>query len=169
MRLLVIRHAIAEDRETFAATGRDDASRPLTDEGRRKMRRGARGLHQLVGTIDVLASSPLTRALETAEIVRAEYELDRIEQLAELEPGAPLPEAVAAIARYAGDMVAIVGHEPQLSRLVTFLITGLDGSAVDLKKGSACLIGFDGRASAAGGSLVWSAKPSMLRDLAGTR
>src|SRR4029079_14353095 len=69
MRLLVIRHAIAEDRDEFANTGRPDGERPLTDAGRRRMRRNARGLRRLVGKFDVLATSPFTRAAETARIV----------------------------------------------------------------------------------------------------
>jgi len=167
MRLLVIRHAIAEDRDTFASTGRDDASRPLTDQGKRRMRRAARGLHGIVSTIDVLVSSPLTRAQETAEIVAAEYEIERIEHAEELRPEHPLPEAVAALARYDGDVVAIVGHEPQLSRLVTFLVSGMDRSGVELKKGGAVLLEFDGKPTSGAGTLLWSARPSTLRDLAG--
>lgn len=167
MRLLVIRHAIAEDREAFAASGRDDTLRPLTDQGRRKMRKAARGLRGLVRRIDALVSSPLTRALETAEIVRAEYELERVEQMPELAPEHPLPEAVAALGRFPGELMAIVGHEPQLGRLVTFLMTGSDRPAVEMKKGGACLLEFDGIPSAGAGSLLWSTRPSTLRDLAG--
>src|SRR5882724_2462532 len=67
VRLLVVRHAIAEDPAVFAATGRSDAERPLTEKGRRRMRRVARGLKKLVPAIDGLATSPLVRAVETAE------------------------------------------------------------------------------------------------------
>lgn len=167
MRLLVIRHAIAEDKETFAGTGRDDASRPLTDDGKRKMRRAARGLHELLDSIDVLISSPLTRAIETADIVRDVFGIERAEQMPELEPTRPLPEAVASLSRFPGELIALVGHEPQLSRLVTFLISGHDQSGIELKKGGACLIQFDGMPSAAGGVLLWAVKPGTLRKLAG--
>ena len=44
MDLLVIRHGIAEDRETFAATGADDRQRPLTDKGRRRLREAVPGV-----------------------------------------------------------------------------------------------------------------------------
>jgi phosphohistidine phosphatase len=167
MRLLVIRHAIAEDRETFAATGRDDASRPLTDEGKRKMRRAARGLRHLLPGIEMVVASPLTRAQETAEIVRDEYGLERIETAAELEPDRPLAVVVEGLARHSGELIAVVGHEPQLSRLVTFLVAGVDRSGVELKKGGACLIEFDGQPRAATGVLLWAVRPSTLRDLAG--
>ena len=48
MRLLFIRHAIAEDRDEWAKSGRPDAERPLTDRGRERMRRAARGLTRLL-------------------------------------------------------------------------------------------------------------------------
>src|SRR5690349_23208472 len=73
MNLLVIRHAIAEDKENFAATGRSDDQRPLTDAGRTKMRRGTQGLRTLIGKVAMLASSPLVRARETAEIRSEEH------------------------------------------------------------------------------------------------
>jgi phosphohistidine phosphatase len=65
----VIRHAPAADRAEFAKTGKDDSERPLTDDGKTKMRRAARGLRSLVPKLDLLASSPYVRAHETAEIV----------------------------------------------------------------------------------------------------
>ena len=53
----------------FSRTGKPDALRPLTRAGRKKMRRAARGLARLVPHLDALATSPLTRAVETGEIV----------------------------------------------------------------------------------------------------
>ena len=66
--------------------------RPLTAEGTRRMKRTARGLREVVPTIDVLVSSPFTRANETAEILRREYDLDRVETARELEPETALNE-----------------------------------------------------------------------------
>ena len=69
MRLLFIRHAIAEDRDEWAKSGRPDAERPLTDRGRDRMRRAARGLARLLPRPDLIATSPYLRAAETAAIV----------------------------------------------------------------------------------------------------
>ena len=167
MKVLVIRHAIAEDREVFAETGRDDAMRPLTAEGARKMRRAARGLRQIVPVIDELVASPLTRANETAEIVRREYEIDRVETADVLRPGTSLDEGVSWLAQRTGDVVAIVGHEPHLSRLTTYLISGVDRSGIQLKKGGASLISFEDTPARGAGCLNWSVPPGLLRDLAG--
>ncbi len=167
MKVLVIRHAIAEDRDVFAETGRDDAMRPLTAEGARKMRRAARGLRQIVPVIDQLVASPLTRANETAEIVRREYEIDRVETADVLRPGTSLDEGVSWLAQRTGDVVAIVGHEPHLSRLTMYLISGVDCAGIQLKKGGASLISFEGGPARGAGCLSWSVPPGILRDLAG--
>ena len=167
MQLLVVRHAIAEDREVFAASGREDALRPLTAEGTRKMKRTARGLHEIVPGIDVLVSSSFARAAETAEILRREYELDQVESARELEPGTSLTDVLTWLGRFDQGVVAIVGHEPQLGCLVTYLVTGSERSAVEMKKGGSCLIEFDGAPSAGKGRLAWAIPPGILRDLAG--
>jgi len=167
MELLVVRHAIAEDREAYAASGRDDALRPLTARGARKMRRAARGLRELVPAIDVLVTSPLTRASETAEIIRRAYKLDAIETAPVLQPSSVLDDVVSWLARFETGVVGIVGHEPQLGRLVTCFLTGTDRSAVELKKGAACLIEFEERPGAGKGTLIWSVPPRTLRGLAG--
>jgi phosphohistidine phosphatase len=73
MKVLIIRHAIAEERDDFARTGKDDRLRPLTDEGRKKMKQAARGLKALVPEIDLLATSPLTRAAQTAAVLDSVY------------------------------------------------------------------------------------------------
>lgn len=167
MELLVVRHAIAEDKEAFAAAGRDDALRPLTAEGVRKMRQAARGLREVVSSIDVVVASPYTRANETAEIIRREYEIEQIETAQVLEPDTELNDVVVWLSRYDRGAVAIVGHEPQLGRLVTYLIAGSDQPRVDLKKGGACLIRFEGKPEAGGGRLTWALPPKVLRGLAG--
>jgi phosphohistidine phosphatase len=166
MELVVIRHAIAEDREAYAATGADDRLRPLTKEGKRKMRRGAKGLRVVAPRIDILASSPLVRAQETAEIVVSAYEGLGIETVAELEPDrdpAALRDWLAE--RPASAIVGVVGHEPHLGRLVTWLLAGRRDTRVELKKGAACLLSFEGAPAPGKALLRWSLTPAQLRSL----
>src|SRR5713101_2159078 len=87
MRLLVVRHAIAEDREAFARSHKDDADRPLTAEGRRTMEQAALGLKELIPELDLLAASPYKRAFDSAEIVTGAYGGLAVEQVLELAPG----------------------------------------------------------------------------------
>ena len=128
MRLLVVRHAIAEDREAFARSHKDDADRPLTSEGRRKMERAALGLKVLVPELDVLAASPYKRAFDTAEIIAASYGGLTVERVPELAPGAGLDRVLGWLtARHTRGTVAVVGHEPDLSRLVCTLLAATNG------------------------------------------
>src|SRR3954468_3537196 len=87
MQLVIIRHGLAGDREAFAATGQDDALRPLTAEGRRKMKRNAKGLRRVVAAIDVLGASPLVRAAQTASIVASAYGGLEVTTVPALAPG----------------------------------------------------------------------------------
>ena len=166
MELLVIRHTIAEDRDEFAESGQPDDERPLTNAGRKKMKQAARGLRKVVGSIDHLATSPLVRAVQTAEIVSDAFDIAPAEVVAELVPEAHPEDFARWIATHSGKAtVAIVGHEPHRSSLVSWLITGSGGSQIALKKGGACLVTFDGPVEARSGSLSWLMTPRVLRQL----
>lgn len=116
-KLLIIRHGDAGDADQFAAeTGRSDDERPLTDKGKREMSRVAEGLRSSVEKIDIIASSPLVRARQTAEIVAAAYDM-RVDPIADqLRPTTPLDEFVNWIAGLSdADVIAVVGHDPHLT------------------------------------------------------
>jgi phosphohistidine phosphatase len=167
MDLLVVRHAIAEDREVFARTGKDDGERPLTADGRKKFEKGARGLVRLVPSIDLLATSTLARATQTADVLVDAYGRLRVVRLAELAPGSK----PAALLPWLGSQrrrptVAVVGHEPHLSTLVELLLTGRSGDFLELKKGGACLLSFARQPAAGGAELRWLLTASQLRLLA---
>jgi phosphohistidine phosphatase len=168
MDLLVVRHAIAEDREVFAETGRDDDERPLTDAGRRKFEKGVRGLRTLVESIDVLATSALVRATETGEILEAAYELDpgRAVRLQELAPTAQPASLIEWLRRHRRrPVVAIVGHEPHLSHLVEHLLVGRGAGFVSLRKGGACLLGLGAAPEAGHAELRWLLTAAQLRRI----
>lgn len=166
MNLLVVRHAIAVDAVEHARGHPDDAGRPLTSEGQRKMKRAARGLRTLVPEIQLLATSPLTRARETADILAAVYDPVIPVVVSELAPGQP----ASALAHWLDgerrhETVAVVGHEPGLSRAVAWLLAGTEHSFLELKKGAACLLTFPDAVAAASGTLLWALTPAQLRDL----
>lgn len=167
MKLLVIRHAIAEDREEFASTGGSDARRPLARRGRSRMKRGARGIRSLVPTLDVLGTSPLVRAAQTAEIVAAAYGDLVIETVPDLSPQRALEGLLPWLQSHPAEAtVAAVGHEPHLGQLVGWLLTGGSESFLELKKGAACLLEFDDAPAPGGAILLWALAPSQLRALA---
>ena len=166
MDLLIIRHAPAEDREVFARTGRPDGERPLTEDGRRKMALAARGLAAVVPKLDVLATSPLVRALETAEIVARGYKGVTPEAAKPLASGGPRSELLAWLRkRGRANVVAIVGHAPDLDEHAAWLLTGDPEPLFQLKKGGACLLRFSTAPDPGTATLRWLLTPALLRAL----
>lgn len=168
LRLVLIRHAPAEDRETFARGGRNDAERPLTERGREKMVANARGLRAVVPSLDVLATSPLARAAETAEIVAREYDSMPVERVSVLAPGGRRDDFLEWL-RSGGRAVAtiaVVGHEPDLGELVAWLVTGEPTPFLSFKKGGAALVELAAPATPGRGTLRWLLAPAVLRSLA---
>lgn len=166
MRLLLIRHAIAEEREDFARTGKDDRLRPLSDEGRKKMKQNARGLRTVVPGIDLLATSPLTRAAQTAAIVDSVYgDLEEVE-IDELAPEATPDDFLRWLRQQKAGTVAAVGHEPSLSLILSWLLTGDERRLHSFRKGGATLLDFADEPAPGTATLLWALTPSQLRRLA---
>lgn len=169
--LVLIRHAIAEDRAEFSRTGRDDDQRPLTGRGRQRMRLAAAGLRRMLPGLDILASSPLVRAWQTAEIVGEAYgglPIDRLDAAASGD-GDALLEALRATPP--GTTIAIVGHEPTHGDWTGWLLTGATGSAADFaryKKGEACALEFGREVRPGAAELAWKLRPAQLRELGTT-
>ena len=165
MKLLVVRHAAAADKDEFGRTGKSDDLRPLTPAGKREMRDVARGIREVVPDIDALLTSPLVRAMQTAEILADDYDAKpaRVEWL---RPEAPY-EDFGQWARSRGDKetVVIVGHEPHLSGLVSWLLAGSKRSLLEMKKAGACLLEMEDVAGPSSASLLWSMGPKQLRAI----
>ncbi len=168
MDLVVVRHAVALRRTEFASTGQPDEARPLTEAGRCDMVKVARGIVAFAPRLDVLASSPLVRARETAAVVSAAYGEIGVVEIDALRPASPYEDMEEWLHLQALDaVVAVVGHEPHLSGLVSWLLAELDVPVVSLKKGSACLVRFPDEAVAGEGVLRWLLEPSQLRAVTG--
>jgi phosphohistidine phosphatase len=165
VQLLVVRHGIAMEREESAARGLDDDLRPLTEEGRRKMAEGAKGLRELVATPDVLAASPLVRAQQTAAIVADAYGGLRLTSTSTLRPDSAPSEFLEWLTTQRGETVAVVGHEPHLGLLVTWLMTGASESRLPLKKGGACLLAFESAPRKDAAVLQWAMTSAQLRRM----
>ena len=166
MQLLVVRHGIAMEREEWAKQHSDDKDRPLTDEGKKKMKECAKGLRALLPRLDVLATSPLTRALQTAAILAKVYEKAGPLIVDALAPGQH-PPAFATWLRSHGTQktVAIVGHEPGLGAIVSWFTAGSERSFLELGKGGACLLDLGDRIESGEAILLWVLRPSHLRAL----
>lgn len=165
MKLLIFRHGPAGQREEWEAEGQDDRLRPLTPKGKKEVRRAAAGLARLVPALDVLATSPWTRAAQTAEIVNQEYNraLVELEALTADRRPEDLMPWLREQSRH--EVVGLVGHEPQLGLLVGYLLVGKSVSFVDLKKGGACLAEIADPSKPGTGRLEWLLSDRELRRL----
>jgi phosphohistidine phosphatase len=172
MKLLIIRHGRAEDRDDWAATGAHDDARPLTAEGRELMRLGATGLHSIVESIDVLATSPLVRAQQTARIVADAYGIGALVEIGALRSDAAHSELFEWLCDMEGkDVVAIVGHNNHLEEFASWLLTGKKDRILDIKKGAALMIELRGlsrkHVEPDRATLLWALRPGHMRGLAG--
>ena len=170
MRILIVRHAVAEEREMAAGGSggaRADRQRKLTDDGRKKFRKAAEALAELVPDLALVATSPYVRTRETADLLAAAYgKAPVVSELADLAPDGEAPGVVRfAAAQKSLPALACVGHEPGLSALAAYLLTGREKSVLELKKGGALLLDFPARVAAGAATLVWHLAPGMLRDL----
>ena len=156
MELYFLRHGIAVD---VGPEGSGDAGRPLTAEGIKKMKEEARGLRRLDVRPDVLLSSPLVRASQTAEIVRHALGLDS-RLVDALAPGCDVARLRDLLGEYrSAERIMVVGHEPDFSDLIGAL-TG--GSRIMLKKGGLARVDLETVREGAG-MLVWLLPPLALR------
>jgi len=168
MELYVIRHAISEPlgtRHEFS-----DEKRPLTEEGRRRMREVVKGLKKLGVQLDLIITSPLVRAVETAEILAGSLGMNKkeIHQTRALAPGAVVEELFAEIKNEAGaESIAIEGHQPDLGHLISRMVQSDDSLlSIQLKKGGICCINVSETVPALRGDLMWFLTPKQLRMLA---
>jgi phosphohistidine phosphatase len=157
MNLFVIRHARAVDRSEPI----EDAWRPLSARGRREALEVGKALREQEVVLDAIVTSPLVRAVETAELVavglKFEGALDVAPELGVgRHPQAVVEEVILPRADLAA--VAVVGHEPQLSELVAAL---LRTSVPSLAKGAAVRLAWEGIDAPA--RFKWVVKPGLAK------
>jgi len=160
--LYLIRHGIAAER---GDEWPDDTKRPLTSDGMSKMRKTARGLANLDIEFDIVLSSPLVRARQTAEIVAAEIgSRPAIVNVDSLAPGASYSALIGDLEKHARKTrIALVGHEPGIGELAARLI----GSRhpIEFKKGAVCRIDLEEIPPNGPGDLRWLIPPKFLRSV----
>lgn len=130
VQLFLLRHGVAEERSSRWS----ELERPLTPEGMEKMRQEAKGIAGLDLGVDLILSSPLKRAMQTAEAVAQALRLPVV-PFDPLEAGASPGGILRALAPHAGKTgILLVGHEPDLGELAAHLLGAAEG-AVEFKRG----------------------------------
>jgi phosphohistidine phosphatase len=160
--LYLIRHGLAEER---GEAWPDDAKRPLTDQGILRLRQAARGLARLGVSFDVILTSPLVRARQTAEVVASALDSrPSIVGIESLAPGGTFQSVFADVEKHARrSRIALVGHEPEVGELAGRLV----GSRrpLEFKKGAICRIDVEALPPSDPGTLRWFVTPKILRSL----
>ena len=134
MKLYLIRHGIAAERGTYA----NDADRPLTDQGRQKTQKVAQHLHDLGLRLDLILTSPLIRATQTAEILQNIGLTEQVEEYSHLAPGGNIQDWLSWLSQR-GDgstakHLALVGHQPNLGNWAELLVWGNIKGQIIVKK-----------------------------------
>jgi phosphohistidine phosphatase len=166
LQLYLVRHAIAEE----SAEGMSDSDRRLTEDGIRRMLRAARGLRRIGVAPDRVVSSPLRRAAETAALLaRVLAPGLEVEIEASLAPGCEPAELVRWLgSARPGCSIALVGHQPGMGRLASFLLTGSsDAAPLKFKKGSVASLHLRAGRSPGSAELEWFLTPRQLRAMGG--
>lgn len=159
MEIYILRHGIAED-----ATGSmADADRALTGEGRQKLREVMRAARGAKVRPSLILTSPLRRAVETAELAAELLESDGQPARTEALVPESTPEKVWQEIRKHKDAASVLlaGHEPLLSQSISYLL-GTPSLEVDLKKGALARIDLDKLGTEPKGILKWLLVPRLV-------
>ena len=165
MNLYIVRHAIAVQRGTSGYD--DDSQRPLTDNGRKKMKKIAKGLRQFGIELDIILSSPYVRARDTAKIVASEFNMqDQIRFTDNLIPPGDFKDLIDEVQeKYDVESLALVGHEPMLGELISWLTTGNKELMINFKKGGVCYLSADDLYRTYRATLEWLLTPGLMVEL----
>lgn len=161
--LYIIRHGLAAERgESYP----DDTKRPLTSKGIQRLRQEGKALVALDVTFDVIMTSPLVRARQTAETLAAAFrEAPPIVTSPALAPGGTHNAIIEEIAKQSHRQrhIALVGHEPGVGELAARL-AGMR-RPLEFRKGAICKIDVTALPPTGPGQLRWFLTPRVLRKV----
>ena len=152
MQLYFLRHGEAD----WPGWTKPDDERPLTDFGKKEVRQVAKFLNRLKVKPDLVVTSPLPRALQTAEVA-AEQLKTKLRQDEALEPGFGISELSIVLKRHPSKALMLVGHEPDFSSV----ISALTGGFIKMSKAGVALIDIDPETEK--GRLLWLFPPKFAR------
>ncbi|MBW4581580.1 MAG: phosphohistidine phosphatase SixA [Tildeniella nuda ZEHNDER 1965/U140] len=160
--LYLIRHGIAGEHGSYA----NDDERPLTAEGKQKTRQVAQRLHALTLRFDLILTSPLVRARQTADILLEAMLSQTVQVSSHLAPGGKLEEWLEWLQDGRSPdatTLALVGHEPNLSTWAETLVWGEARGALSLKKAGVIGLALPEQSLVGNSTLFWLTPPRFLR------
>ena len=152
MYIYFLRHGEAD----WPTWNKPDDERPLTERGRKEMKKIAAFLERLDPPLDQIITSPLPRAKQTAEAVADRFRL-QLQEDELLEPGFGSSDLKQLLKKYPGENVMVVGHEPDFSKT----IRALTGGSIKLSKAGLALAEVD--RTTLRGKLLWLIPPKVAK------
>ena len=160
MDLYIFRHGKAEP---YGQGFSSDHLRPLTSKGRKRTKRSVNGMKAADVNVDLIVSSPILRARQTAEIVHKGLDLAEPIEFSDALASGSVREVMSAIQTYASlDGVLLVGHEPTLSELISTMSSGVYHVAFNLKPGGLCKLNVAALRFGQCASIEWFVTPKQL-------
>jgi phosphohistidine phosphatase len=167
MNLYLMRHGIALPADDPSVA--HDGDRPLTPKGIKRTRKAARGLRRLNIPFDVILTSPVLRARQTADAVAGELGAEAVvKEISSLAPESTVDHLLFGLTRYKNhEHLLLVGHEPLLSNALSHLLGGKSARSVhvEFKKSALCRVEIDDLPPSNPGKLHWFLTPKQLRLL----
>lgn len=166
MDLYILRHGEAGKR---LAAGAKDSERSLTVTGKEEVEEIAQALGRLKVKFDFVATSPLKRALQTAELVAKGLKIKNgdMEEWNELKPEGSRAELYRKLSHFKQESsILVVGHEPYLSTMISEIVFGGGAGSIVLKKGGLARIGLTAMQPKIKGELRWLLTPRHLKRVA---
>ena len=167
MELYLLRHGIAVEHGTPGFE--TDAARTLTPKGRRQLRQTAAAMKKIDLPFDLILSSPLLRAKQTAEIIAEKLKrTKRLKFSDELKPDGSVKNLFRQLneLKSAPESILLVGHEPDMSRMISLLISGGDNATIDFRKGGLCKLEADILRAGRCATLAWLLTPKQMKLMA---
>jgi phosphohistidine phosphatase len=161
MDIYIIRHA---DALPLGAGGiQCDEDRPLSETGKKQAALVANALKKHGVALDLIVTSPLIRAAQTAAPLRSAFGLSeqQVETRDELAPGGRPKKLARYLNGLSANSVALVGHQPDLSMYAGWLI-GEKGVSLQFAKAGMALVRAEGSAAKGSGVLMWLVTPEWL-------
>ena len=160
MDLYILRHGKAEP---YGGKYPADHLRPLMPKGRKRTKLSVKGMKSVDVKVDLIVSSPILRARQTAEIVHEGLGLKQPVEFSDSLASGSVTGVMSAIqAYYSYDGVMLVGHEPTLSELISTMSSGLYHVAFNLKPGGLCKLRVDTARIAQSATIEWFLPPKLL-------
>jgi phosphohistidine phosphatase len=166
MELYILRHGEAGKR---IPSGGRDSERALTVSGQEEVEEVARALVKLDIKFDFIATSPLKRSSQTAEIVSKELKVKKgsLEEWDELKPEGKRAELYHKLSQFKPESsVLLVGHEPYLSTMISEVAFGNGDGGIVLKKAGFAKLGITSFHPKVKGELRWLLTPKHLKKVA---